>query len=322
VISQSKSTTHSDTRVQALQQAQSGLDAMVGLIRLDASGQTTPPQCIQRAGTGLVTALCNADNPNQLFIYNSDRSLRPFLPDPATPAPHGWCMEPTGRNIAVILSMCASAQAVPASQQWQFTSTSTFVGTTSGGLRMCLAVLATSVVSADNTSAPCSTSARTATWVPTPSVGSGVAGAARNQLVNFSQFGRCADTGGTLVPGASVKLAICGQDAAVPSSQQFTYDSPSGQFRLAGGQTYCLSSAAAGQPATVATCMVTAGQHWTRAVDNTIRDGNGLCLSVAADYATLTASGCPIAPAVPSPQQLWNASTVVHSSTSDISETN
>jgi hypothetical protein len=413
VVTQSHSTTHTDSRVQALEQAQSGLDAALGLIRNAPSngstfgptdtlpckvattapnnysvkitytpgpacttadrsaaiGSTTTPasatitstgnfafggsvsqrvlsmtytfadttmlssatggqirlnatphvgvqQCIDTTlGTVAVTA-CDPNKPGQLFVYGSDLTLRLF--SNVTGSPNSSCLQ--AGTIAPALSMqtCVTSGSALAAQHWQLNSAAVFLGSSG---TVCLTVSGTTVQTSSSTAAACSApDAATATWLPTPSVGSGAAGAAHNQLVNVSQFDQCAEAGHPTWPSTSIALARCDQNTdptKVPWYQKFVYSGTSQQFTVtdsdAGGSSYCLASAGAGRPVTFALCVPgIATQQWTRPTDFTIRDSNGLCLTLT-NYTTLVTATCVLPADATYVQQLWNASSASQS---------
>ena len=67
------------------------------------------------------------------------------------------------------------------------------------------------------------------TWVPSPTVGAGMAGTAHNQLVNLQQFGRCLDITNQSFASTFLISYPCKQNptpTAVAFNQRFVYSTP------------------------------------------------------------------------------------------------
>lgn len=314
------------------------------------------PQCMDAGpfptvGSALTVQTCSSLSTAELFRYGSDLSLQ--LARPATTAaPYGLCVDSSAPSTTVTLQPCLSPGTATYNQQWIPDRYSVLAQTRPGNSRFCLyvavgpvgnitisstacgAVSATGVVSG-NTASYVSTIA----WQPTPNVGDGAAGATQNQLVNLSQFGRCAHLLNFTVPAAMAILYPCEQvtaPAQVGGYQQFSYDAPTSHWVVTkAGIQYCLTSAGlANDPVSVAICSATAplqkwtdygaalanqanASQWSYAARYTIVDRNGLCLSLSASaaggyvdastspgtlYSKLTSQTCD-----GSAQQKWNA---------------
>ena len=238
----------------------------------------------------------------QLFFYNPDLSLQLAHSIITGVAPNGLCVSLSKTTNAVTLEACGDTSGGLV-QQWSLNSDAAFVETPSSPAN-CLAVRPTGTDIVATTCQSAYDSA--ASWLPTPAVGSGAAGAARGQLVNFSQFGRCVQPADPSAPNSDANPLIlypCAQEAlpsAVPEYQRFAYDSTTGHWATttSTGQ-YCLTSQGiTGQYVKVSACDITnslqnwtdygaalanqdnAGQ-WTYDKRYTIVDQNGLCMSLS-----------------------------------------
>lgn len=223
---------------------------------------------------------------------------------------------------AVTLRNCPSSAKLadaPYYQQWSLDGSAEFLATTADRKldpTYCLGVATPDAAQVLVESCPGSYNARTS-WLPSPSVGAGAAGPDYNGLVNFSQFGRCADVTNQSAPTGSADAKVpfmilypCKQDPAAnpPWNQRFAYNTATGQFITNNGKDYCLTSAAsAGGYVGVYDCAsnkaakdaargTDALQRWTEFgvtkadqttagqypydVRFTVKDSNGLCLSL------------------------------------------
>ncbi|MEP7177604.1 MAG: hypothetical protein ABI775_00800 [Pseudonocardiales bacterium] len=248
---------------------------------------------------------------NQLFSYNSDLSLR-LVQSITVALPTGLCVSASGAG-AVTLEPCVSPAAAT-NQRWNLTANAAFAGTNLVSAPVCLAVRPSGVDIVGN---PCQVNYDPAgSWLPTPSVGAGAAGAASSQLVNFSQFGRCVQLSDPSAPSTGTNPVIlypCVQANPYPASgsyQQLSYVPSSGHWETnLGSPKYCLTSqGVADRLVTVEVCGASDSQKWTdygAALVNqgkagqwgyrdryTIVDSTGLCLALnpAADPNAAPAS--------------------------------
>jgi Tfp pilus assembly protein PilX len=132
----------------------------------------------------------------------------------------------------------------------------------------------------------------TETWNPDPQVGSGLAGASTQQLVNYSEFGRCLDVTDQN-PSATWLIDYPCKQAPNPSNiawnQRFIYTAASKTLTTTtGGVTYCLQAPAtlSGTPinnvAVVKPCNGSTVQQWTE---------TGLVGSYSTSYTIVSAAG-------------------------------
>jgi hypothetical protein len=137
----------------------------------------------------------------------------------------------------------------------------------------------------------------TETWNPDPQVGAGSAGPNTQQLVNYSEFGRCLDVTDQN-PSSTWLIDYPCKQAPDPTNiawnQRFTYSSATNTLTTTtGGVTYCLQAPAtlSGTPINnlviVKACNGSAVQTWTEsgntgsyATSYTVVSAAGSCLSV------------------------------------------
>jgi hypothetical protein len=295
-----------------------------GQIRLNppttTSGGTTPPNYCMDGGltpavnTQVKLQVCSATATGQIFFYNQDLSVQ-LLSSVTTANTDGLCLDapiPHANGGLITLQQCAAAGSATSRQQWSLNGSAEFLATKSDLTRdstLCIGAATQSAgASVQVLSCPGSYDT-TASWLPSPSVGAGAAGASNGQLVNFSQFGRCADVTNQTAPTSSdnpfMILYPCKQDpnpANVDWNQKFAYNFSTYQWAtIYNSKSYCLTSAGtAGGYTTVILCDTSkASQQWleygtTTAtgpnaaqysydVRYTIKEksGQGLCLSLS-----------------------------------------
>ena len=221
------------------------------------AGSTTPA-----AATVIVLAVCSTTTPvaaQQQFSYRSDLTLQ--LNTSITSAyANGLCLAtattsgaPVSGN-TVYLSACKALGSPTYDQQWSFNDNGMFQASNSnsastGSLpNLCMSVTS-QTLGRQVTLLGCSydgqgTSSTTQAWIPSPSVGNGAAAAP--QLVNFQQFGRCADVTGQNVSADHMIAFPCKQNplaSSVAWNQKFTYSASTGWLSTTtGGTQYCLFS--------------------------------------------------------------------------------
>jgi hypothetical protein len=283
-----------------------------GQIRFKPRVAATQPLCIDAgqaagAGTYLNLTACGAlTTSSQQFNYTSDLTLR-LAGSISTAAPYGLCIDSESPDTSVTLQPCVLAGQATYDQQWSWTDNTTFSQVRPSGGSFCLTV-ATGATTVTAKACPSGYDDSTS-WLPTPYAGTGAAGAGMNQLVNLSQFGRCADVTNATVPSSSpapfLILYPCVQatsPANVDWFQKFSFDPGTGHWsttRTGDQVSYCLTSAGiAGGKVTVTACSSAASQKWTdngaAAVDQTnasqysaatrftIVDSSNRCLSLTA----------------------------------------
>lgn len=282
-----------------------------GQLRFNPLGSIAQPQCMDAGltpvtGTTLLLQPCASPATfGQLFYYNSDLSLQ-LAHSISTAAPYGLCVDSVSPSSAVSLKPCLSAGSAAYDSQWSLDDNSAFSQTRPDASRVCLIV---QVGRTDVQARSCASSYDpTGSWLPTPNVGTGAAGAADGQLVNLSQFGRCAQVTNQSVPtstGNPFVLYPCEQKVSASQVgwyQGFAFDPRTAHWtttKPGDAQPYCLtSSGAAGQYVSVTACSATnqlqswsdngasalnqaTAAQWPYAIRYTITDHSGLCLSLS-----------------------------------------
>jgi hypothetical protein len=251
---------------------------------------------------------CSPGSNRQIFIYNSNLNL--VLASSRTTAnPLGMCLE-AGTPLATARVQFDKCMTPPApEQQWSFTDTGAFEGTSDGKTLNGYCFNAVSpnnagsgVVLGDDKVGKCQSDAKGATFQPEWTVGAGGASGDTGQLVNFGQFGRCMEVTQSNVTYGYLIAAPCIQ-APDPTyigwNQKWALPTVTGIDTSATGRitttqtptTYCLrspGSTAAGQYVQVATCPTGTpiDMTWTvyrdtrnYATSYRIMDGYGYCLS-------------------------------------------
>ncbi|MEO9236470.1 MAG: ricin-type beta-trefoil lectin domain protein, partial [Jatrophihabitantaceae bacterium] len=177
----------------------------------------------------------------------------------------------------ITLQKCYADGSAPYNQQWSINDVSAIQGATSttyltGSLdgNSCMNVasqLAGTPVLIKN---DCSSSYTTSvTWVPSPTVGAGMAGTAHNQLVNLQQFGRCLDITGQSFASTFLIAYPCKQNpqpTAVAFNQRFVYNTTTKTFSTTNGSlvTMCMTNPGTdGAYVTFQLCDGQAHQQWT-----------------------------------------------------------
>ncbi len=267
------------------------------------------------ANTPLRVATCLPDDDGQTFVYNETLNL--VLASTLRDGP-AMCLQGsavTGSSTAnVTLQQCAAT--TQRNQQWGFNSAGNFMGVTSGGssdgdlASYCLNVVAPlnrpgqNVVTRNNCEGPYDNQQ---TWSVDTTVGAGMAGdldrPGFDWLVNYEQFGRCADVthGSVIFSGAYLIVWPCKQEpnGAVGWNQRFILpnipnpdNGGTGRITTNPGILYCLRSplsTAANQYVWLQICppgnSTTDQTRWLRFEEHadplksyTIRDDDGYCL--------------------------------------------
>ncbi len=325
-----------------------------GVVRIYPGTTAGAPQmCLDAgpspaSGTAIVLQACSTSTPpiaQQTFSYNTDLSLR-LESSGAGYSPNGLCLDsaiPRAAGNAVVLRPCNALGSAPYNQQWSINDTSAIEGATSTrklDSTSCFNVASQAEGTPVTLQASCSVGYDTsATWVPSPTVGAGMAGTANNQLVNLQQFGRCFDITDQSFASSFMIAYPCKQDptpANVAFNQKFSYNTSTKRFSTTDtrGVTDCLTNpGTADSYVTFSPCTPASNQQWTTygstAADTatatqwpylqryTLVDSTGLlCLSLGAttdlyngQYSKITVARCD-----GSSQQKWNAAANIQSS--------
>ena len=192
----------------------------------------------------------------------------------------------------------------------------------------------------------CGTNATWSSFAPSPKVGAAAASKATNQIVNFAEFGRCADVTNTTITYKFMIVYPCKQNPALSGGDaiewnhrwfytepcQVQADSSCGLFGRTTGQqvtvkvsnttTWCMKTAAAGaSPAYVTFSSSCTGTDvtWFRSADTgdkqtswRFEDSYGRCLAIGPKGEPLQAdlpnwSTMVVAECSSAPDQKWNA---------------
>lgn len=260
-------------------------------------------------GTQVVLATCAATDPKQIFTYNPTLQVELKATEGSTTFPHGACLQAVNTNGKPVVFADCDTTKTNLTQVWSLNNRDNFEGTTDGKTNdgKCFnvdwtktppvvlinnvdgsnKVLNTAGDGTDGT--PCSGTSgdytKYKTFFPDASAGTGAAGPATRQLVNYDEFGRCLDVTGNSVGSAFLVIFPCKQtpDPLGIQWNQVWYlpTVTSGQTSGTGwltlidntGKTYCLTSpgsTAAGQYARIYVCTPVgtppANQTWTRRV--------------------------------------------------------
>lgn len=258
------------------------------------------------AGTRLRVQLCSPGSPGQIFSYSNRLNLV-LVPSKTTESPLGMCLEadePAGGSVKyVTLQQCADT--TQRNQQWAFNGAANFEGVAADGDRpkplYCFHIqtpdTAGSYLVAEK---DCGGGyGIEQSFAVEASVGAGMAGSATGQLVNFNQFGRCADVTEAKLNYKDKYLIVwpCKQSAIgdVPWNEKWTLPAAGTSGTVVTNPTsgaYCLQSPRSTVPRAyvwVVPCptgTVPADLTWTRyeATDSirtsyTIQDADGHCLA-------------------------------------------
>lgn len=169
---------------------------VAGSLDLCLDGGSTSPV----AGTNVTMQLCVPSSLQQRFAYTSNLNLVLTASKTAT-LPLGMCLDaakPHGNGGVIQFQPCA-ATTTPG-QQWSYNDSANFEGTTDGVSldKYCFNAQTPNTAGSFivlRTGSPYCRSGGTTTnsFSPEPAVGAGAAGDSSGQLVNFLEFGRCAD---------------------------------------------------------------------------------------------------------------------------------
>lgn len=275
-----------------------------GQIRFEPRDPSAQPLCIDAGqppgvGTVLNVLACGAlSTGSQQFTYTSDLTLQ-LVNTISAAAPYGLCVTSRSPDSTVTLQPCAVVGQAGYDQQWSWTDNTFFSQARPDSSSFCLAV----AVSSTTVSAKLCPNAYdpTASWLPTPYAGTGGAGARLGQLVNLSQFGRCADVTNGIVPSASPSpfliLYPCEQvtsPASLDWYQRFSFDPTTGHWSttLTGSQvSYCLTSPGAnGGKVTMTACSSDPSQTWTDRGASGSAQGNASQYSPATRFTIVDSS--------------------------------
>jgi Ricin-type beta-trefoil lectin domain len=238
-----------------------------GQLRLYPVGGVSSELCMDAmsttpaVGAAVTMQPCSTTVPiaaQQQFSYRSDLTLQlnTSITGSISNAPNGLCLATSANALGVpsagdpvVLLACNALGSPPYNQQWSFNDSGAFeasksVSSTTGVLsRLCMTVASNTITvllagCTDGTYSP------TQAWVPSPNVGDGAA--APPQLVNFQQFGRCADVTNQDVNSDHLIAYPCKQNplpTAVAWNQKFQFDATKGWlYTTYGGTQYCLFS--------------------------------------------------------------------------------
>ncbi|GIE84431.1 ricin-type beta-trefoil lectin domain protein [Actinoplanes regularis] len=194
---------------------------------LDAGSAASPA-----AGTPVTSQQCNGSSQQQ-FGYTSDLYLKLIYSESST-APLGMCLFANSTRVSgttpVVFQACPTVRTT--TYQWALDGSSVFHATTSasksdGSFCMNLKTPG-SVTDRAVVLAGCGATATKNIWRSAPGVGSGMAGDATNQLVNYKQFSRCLDVTDKSTGSTYMIAWFCKQDpgALVDFNQQWVHPVP------------------------------------------------------------------------------------------------
>jgi hypothetical protein len=312
------------------------------------------------AGTQAILQTCAATDPKQIFTYNPTLQVELKATEGSTNFPHGACLQGMNTNVGnagngspVYFADCSTtmvgSHVAVLDQVWSLNNRDNFEGTLNGTTNdgRCFnvdwtktppvvvinnvgtngKVLNTAGDGTDGT--PCSGTSgdytKYKTFFPDPSAGTGAAGPATRQLVNYDEFGRCLDVTGNSVGTAFLVVFPCKQTPDPNGIQWnqvwFLPTVASGQtagtgwltLKDSGGNNYCLTSpgtiTTAGSYPRIYACTPTgtppANQTWTRRIFTGV---NQTSYRIESTYGTsASAPWCLL----PSPTDYWDQFTAM-----------
>jgi hypothetical protein len=267
-----------------------------GTIKVYNSTQCLSAPSTLAAGDPLILATCDATDPKQMFAYNPDLHVVLLT--------NGLCLQAASTDHTVVTFQTCSDSAL--TQVWSLNNRDNFEGTTDGHTTdgKCFnvdyqstpnRVVINNVVSTNpnqvvnpgsTDGTPCSGTSGDYTdyksFFPDAKAGTGAAGAATGQLVNYQQFGRCLDVTANTVTYAYMVIFPCKQ-------------TPDGNIQW--NQVWHLPPLTTGQSSAT-------GRIWTH---NT-SDGNDYCLvspGSTAGRQWVTLAACTVSQAAIPAEQLW-----------------
>ncbi|WP_433291316.1 RICIN domain-containing protein [Actinoplanes sp. CA-030573] len=310
------------------------------------SGVTDPMPLA--AGAQLVLATCAASDPKQVFTYNPTLQVQLKNSEGSAAFPNGACLSAASVNhTKVTFEDCDMTKLT---QIWSLNNRDNFEGTTDGQnpdgkcFNVDWTTLPPSVVinnvlgnnanrvagtQGDGTDGtPCSGLSgdytKYKTFFPDASAGTGAAGDATRQLVNYDQFGRCLDVTSNNVASSFLVIFPCKQspNKVIQWNQVWFLPaiatgatSAQGRVYLKGSDgvtTYCLyspGSTAAGQYVRITPCALSsaipANQLWTRSVFTGI---NQTSYRIESTFGTTAANPYCL---LPSATDLWDQFTAM-----------
>ncbi|MFC4058203.1 ricin-type beta-trefoil lectin domain protein [Planomonospora corallina] len=303
---------------------------------MDAGPATSPAD-----GTDLLMKPCKPGAGEQQFVYTEDLGLKLVGSERPDDAPLGMCLdagESQRTNAAVEFQPCQDRRTPR--QQWSLNDNSSFQGT-SNGVTMnsyCFSLKSPGQAGSAVVLGSCGRAFDRNVFRPQAGVGTGMAGVATGQLVNFKQFSRCLDVTDFQVSRPYMIVWFCKQapDGNVRWNQKWSFPkvtapaiSATGRIRTVNDSNtgYCLrspNSTAANQYVTLTACNATgslpANLTWTVYGDTgdyttsyRIMDAYGNCLTptdldaLKPDTHSDGTSKAKVAACGSSELQKWNA---------------
>ncbi|WP_449063122.1 RICIN domain-containing protein [Planomonospora algeriensis] len=280
-----------------------------GQIRL-AQANGADPLCMDAglaepvlAGTRLQMQKCQPGAGQQRFAYTQDLFLK-LVDSESSTATLGMCLDTPSSQATgayVVFQPCQPTR-IPR-QQWSLNDNSNFQGTSDGATlnSYCFNLSSPGLPGSYVTLGTCGTTANRQVFRPQTGVGTGMAGPATGQIVNYEQFSRCVDVTGFQTNPTYLIVWFCKHvpNGSIRWNQKWSIPAASatgttGRIRTVadGGTGYCLrspGSTAAGQYVRLTSCAATGTLpielRWTvfgdtgdYATGYRIMDGYGNCL--------------------------------------------
>jgi Tfp pilus assembly protein PilX len=308
-----------------------------GLLHVEGGGEGSVPDLCPDAGSAhpaigdvVKMATCNTSSSAQRWAYQKDLSfLLTSTSEDATPMCMSAAGSPASNGTVLKIDACTgqpNGSSVTLQQQFSYDDNGRFENSkvNSSGSRT-LAGTCMNVTSANTIGSTLTIGSCGQVWRPEAAVGAGMSGDGVNvgvntqQLVNFSEFGRCLDATGQN-PDADYMIAYPCKQSPSPSeitwNQKYSFNSSTGSistYDTSNSTTYCLTSpmsaeldvTVVGPFVTLKKCVspLTTNMKWTEIGNDptkpyedqyTIRDASNpnLCLGVGQPGGgTRTASG-------------------------------
>ena len=263
----------------------------------------------------VAAADCGARNVRQLWVYDKDYRIKLASSTTTNSGADSLCItgNPNGSTpVKVTLELCAAATDVARwNQLWSWMGDATWQGEKSDISDYSSYYLSSGVSGSVNVGSYLQVWNQTgaAEWNsydPDPRVGPAKAGVSTHQLVNYYEFGRCADVTHQQVGESQMIAYPCKQDPSIAQNKlawnhKWYYNEPTNtqgslgpqQITVNNGTTYCLTSVNADKGfVTFKSCSASnAGQKWTRYAQMdtydqswVFKDGYGRCLDLGPWY--------------------------------------
>ncbi|NKX93363.1 hypothetical protein HF995_08795 [Sanguibacter hominis ATCC BAA-789] len=311
--------------------------------------------CLEASGTTsgstvkyVAADVCRTDDPLRMWSWRKDYSIHLSITD--TPGYTKMCIQ--GRPSSASSPVDATLRPCDGSTSQLFSWEGGAVwnvqnASKTGNSGYCLGTGSSSTAVASGVKlrvGACGSDAAWSSFDPDSRVGAGAASKDTNQIVNYLEFGRCADVTGEVITSSHMIVYPCKQDPSgtgnlLKWNHEWFYNEPADKKGSTGAQqvrvyynksrtssnTYCLKTpSASANPAYVTFVLCTSGGadlNWSRTADAgawkdswTFKDRYGRCLGLGDKY-NYAWSKMIVAPCNGESEQKWNAPPLQQSAT-------